>query len=134
CQVAHICSHSSHDVGPGAATYLLVALVGGYRLEHVVATSIAFGDVFDGGSRRDLIARDHQRAPLELLPAVHHQGEVELKLGIEDRRPHRGGALEDDEHWRSHDICITRLASGSHVEMDGIRLSHRARVLLDLLS
>src|ERR1039458_10210526 len=75
-----ITSHSSHDVGPGAATDLLAALVGRYRFEHVVAAPVGFGDVLDGGGRRDLIAGHHQLAPLKLLPAVDHQREVELDL------------------------------------------------------
>jgi hypothetical protein len=31
-----------------------------------------------------------QRAPLELLPAVDHQGEVDPDLGVEERGPMAG--------------------------------------------
>src|SRR3977135_1850552 len=79
-------SPSSDDVRPGSTADLLAALVGRDRLEDVVPASVSFGDVLDASRRRDLVARDPEWAPLELLGAVEHHREVQLALRAEDRR------------------------------------------------
>src|SRR6185437_1792994 len=132
-QLAH-CSHSPHDVGPGAAAYLLATLVGRDRLEYVVAASVRFGDVLDAGRRRDLIAGHDERPPHELLPAVHHHREVQLDLRVEYRRADGRGAVHHSEHRRCDDIGVPGRARGGHIEVQRVRLAHGERVLLDLLA
>ena len=57
-------------------------------------------------------------APLELLAAVEHRGEVDPDLGIEDRRAHRGGAVDDGEHRRRDDVAEAGRRGGVSVVVD----------------
>src|SRR5688500_19204783 len=74
-----------HDVGPRPGAHTLAVLVDGARLEREEAHAAALrgGDVLALG--RDLVAGDHERAPRELLRAVHHAREVDPDLRVEER-------------------------------------------------
>src|SRR5439155_5159599 len=62
-----------------------------------------------------------------------HHREVQPDVWVEDRRPDRGGAVDDREHWRCHNVGVSSCAGAIHIEMDRVGLAHGARVLLDLL-
>ena len=83
---------------------------------------------------RDLVARHDGLAPLELLAAVDHHREVELDLGVEDRRPDRRGAVDDCEHRRRQQVRVAGRAGRLEVHAHGVGLADRARVLADLLA
>src|SRR2546423_951943 len=89
--------------------------------------------VLDDRRGGDPIACDDDGSPLELLAAVNHHREVQPDLGVEDRRPDRGRAVDHREHGGRDEIGISHPARRIEVEMHGIGLPHRARVLADLL-
>jgi hypothetical protein len=111
-----------------------LTLVGGDRLEDVVAAAVVFADLLHAGDGRDFIPGHDQRAPLEILPSVHHQREVQFDLWIKQRRTDGGRAVDDREHRRRHDVGVPRRSRGIHVEMDRVALAHGECVLLDLLA
>src|SRR5262249_33626246 len=115
------------------ATYPLASLVHRDRLEDVVPTTVAFRYVLDARGRGDLVARDHQWPPLELLTAVDHHGEVDLRVGVEYGRPNRGRAVDHGEHRRRHDVLVAGRTRRLDVHMNGVSLPHHAGILLDLL-
>src|SRR5205823_194188 len=90
--------------------------------------------VLDARRRGDLIACDDDGSPLELLAAVNHHREVQPDLGIEDRRPDRGCAVDHREHGGRDEIGMSRRARRIEVEMHGVGLPHGPRVLTDLFA
>ena len=65
--------------------------------------------------------------------AVDHHREVDADLRVEDRRRHRAGRVDDREHRRRRHVAEARRLRLLAVEVDGVVLAHRVRVLADLL-
>src|SRR5215213_11508892 len=81
-------SNPPDDQRPGAAGDLGPVLVDAVGLEHVEALAVLLLDreALAGGG--DLVARAGGLVPLEGLAAVDHRRDVQLHLGVEDRRRH----------------------------------------------
>ena len=91
-------------------------------------------DVLDAHGRLDLVARDDERAPRELLARVHEPREVDADLGVEHPLRDRGHRVDDREHRRRDDVVVARGARGLDVEVQRIGLADGARVLAHLLA
>jgi hypothetical protein len=65
---------------------------------------------------------------------VDHAREVDPDLGVEQRRPQRGEAVDDREHRRRHDVVVARRPRGLDVEVQRVGLTDRQGVLADLLA
>src|SRR5437868_8816193 len=126
-------SASSNDVGPRAANGLLTVLVARHRLEHEEVVAALLVEVLQLGVAGYRVACADGLAPDELLAAVEHLHQVDADLAVEDRRPHRAGGVDDREHRRRHDVAEPGLARGVPIAVDTRALSHRVRVLADLL-
>ena len=82
----------------------------------------------------ELLARDDDALPAEVLPAVDHHREVDPDLGVEDPRHHGARLVDDGEHRRRDDVGVAGRARGLDVEVQRVRLADRRGVLLDLLA
>src|SRR5262245_5438333 len=124
-------SHSADDVGPGRQDRLLPILVRGPGLEDVETLPVFLVDLLALGGGGDHVARADRLAPLERLAPVDHRREVDADLAVEDRRPHRGGAVDHGEHRGRDQIAKADRFRRLRVVVELALGSDRIRVLAD---
>jgi hypothetical protein len=65
---------------------------------------------------------------------VHQTREVDLELGIKERREKSAAGVDDHEHRRCDHICVAGGARGLNIEVQGVGLADRFRVLANLFT